>query len=994
MFSIAHMTLGCALIALVAMGNPALIPDAAAQTSIWVDHGLPDAVRAGESDLEPFFPDARYDPSIPSPQDALGFPMGARPVRHQEVMAYLETLADVSPHVRLIPYGKSHEGRILVVAVITSESNMARLEEIRKDLALLADPRESNPPPVNDLPLCVWAGCCVHGDETSSTDAALAIAYHLAACRDPEVAELRDNLLILLDPLQNPDGRERILAHWESLAGRIPDGDDQSLRHLGLWPGGRTNHYLFDLNRDWFLATQPETYAKLRLVTSWNPQLIIDAHEMNGQSTYLFSPPREPFNPLVTDQQQHWWRVFAAEQAAAFDRYGWEYYTREWHEEWFPGFASSWSGGIGAVGILYEQAGVEGTRTARYDGTVMVYRETVRRQITSFMSNFRTAARNREDLLRSYREERVRGISGAEGALLFVTHSQPAREDFLLRSLMAQEIEIYRSTRDLRISGLRSFWSDETAKESTVPEGTIFVPLRQPLRRLVETICAFDPQMEEEFLRTERRRLEKEHRSRLYEATGWSVSLSSGLPVYHSRHVPWEHLDPVEDPPIRDGQLVNPRATFGFLIDGTDDRCLRALAHLWQSGCTVHAGCKPFTVDGTPFARGTLLVRRVLQNGLKPLSARHRSADDPLAGILRRVAAETGVVITGVSTALSDSGPDLGGRQFRQLEKPRIGLLAGDGISFISYGGMAWLLDHETDLCFASLPASNVSRLDLNRYNVLILPDTWRRLNIYPSLLDAPGVRKLRAWVRSGGTLIAVGCGTAFVADSTSSLGSVRLRRQVLATLAEKTGRRSGEADGTESGITFRGDIREQDFRRDDLHWAKAPGPMDGLLEDGLAALRRPEPFWKWAVGKSAEELEEEDARMRLFQPRGSILKVDLDEEHWLAAGCGVFSGEGAGSWMPVQVYAEHALVASGPDDVVGAFASEDSLRLSGLLWPEARERWAHTAYLTRERVGRGQVILFVSTPCQRAAFKATERAFLNAVLLGPGLGTSREWPW
>ena len=186
------------------------------------------------------------------------------------------------------------------------------------------------------------------------------------------------------------------------------------------------------------------------------------------------------------------------------------------------------------------------------------------------------------------------------------------------------------------------------------------------------------------------------------------------------------------------------------------------------------------------------------------------------------------------------------------------------------------------------------------------------------------------------------------------------------------------------------------------MHWAKAPGRMDGLLGKGVKALRRPEPLWAWAAGKSQQALQEEDVRMRLFHPKGAILKVDLDEEHWLAAGCGILDGldelpcrqAAPGAWLPARVYSEHALVAEDPSLVVGAFAAEDSLRLSGLLWPEARERWARTAYLTRERVGRGQVILFVSHPCQRGVLKATERAFLNAVLTGPGFGTTRDWPW
>jgi hypothetical protein len=1005
------LLIACALIAAAAVQTPAVF----AQTSIWVDHGLPDAVREGNEDLETFFPGATYDPAIPSPGSVLGFPMGARPVLHQEVLTYFEALADASPRVQLIPYGISHEGRTLIVAVVTSEANMARLEVIRENLKQLADPNVKTPPSIHDLPVCIWAGCCIHGDETSGTDAALEVAYHLAACRDPQVAELREDLLILLDPLQNPDGRDRVLAQWRSLAGVTPDADDQSLRHRGLWPGGRTNHYLFDLNRDWFLLSQVETQARVRFITSWNPQLIIDAHEMSSQATYLFSPPREPFNPNITEFNHRWWRRFSSDQAAAFDRHGWEYYTQEWNEEWFPGYGSAWGAGIGAVGILYEQGGVEGTHVARVDGTVMTYRETVHHQVTSFMSNFETASRNREDLLREFREEREREYADARGVFVIVPQAQSAREDFLLRALRASGIEFYRNTQDVQMSGLRTFWTDESSKKVTIPKGSLFVPAQQSFSELAETMFEFDPEMDEEFLRSERRRLEKEGRSRIYEVTAWSVSQSCGLPVYHSSSAPWKHFERVDDNPEHKGCLLNPEATFGFLIDGTDDRALRALIELWDGGVKVHAARKPFTMAGRNFARGTLLVKRVLQNRLEPEVPDR--AGDALAGFLGEIAQETGTVIIGVNTALSDEGPDLGSRQFMQLERPKVAVLAGERISTSSYGGIAWLLDHEMNVPFAALQTASVGRFDLDRYNVLVLPDAWDGPDIYRHSLDANGMRRIRAWVRDGGTLIAVGNGAAFIADSTSALGGVRLRRQVLGDLAKKTGRRlitvEGEAE-SRSTIEFRGDIAEQDFETDELRWAKAPGPMDGLLEGGLSTLRRPEPFWKWAVGKSSESLEEEDARMRLYQPRGTLLKVDLDEEHWLAGGCGVFATpavarcegkdstvgtlplceEGFGSWMPVQLHSEYAFVDPNAAHVVGAFASEDSLRLGGLLWPEARERWARTAYLTRERIGEGQVILFVSPPCRRAQFKAAERAFLNAVLLGPGMGTSREWPW
>ncbi len=1031
------------------------------QDPVGHNHGLSDAWRAGIQPGTGFLPASEHDPAVPSPADHLGFPLGAHPVVHGEVLSYVEALAEASPHVRIIRNGRTHEGRCLVTAIVTSEANMARLGEIMQALGRLADPRQGEPPATENLPLCVWMGACVHGDEISGTEAALYLTYHIAAGSDHETEAMRAQMVLLIEPLQNPDGRDRVVHAWRSLAGVVPDADDQSLRHHGYWSRGRTNHYLFDLNRDWFLVTQPETQGRVGLISSWNPQLIIDAHEMDSQATFLFSPPREPFNPLVTEHQQRWWRIFAADHGAAFDARGWPYYTGEWHEEWYPGFATSWAAGVGAIGLLYEQARTNGTRVARVDGSVLTFRESIDHQFGSFMANLRTALAHRGELLEGFRAERARELAEREGCFVLLPHAQPARAEAVVAGLLAQGIEVYRTTEAKRVGDLRCYWTDETSKE-LVPAGALVVPTRQPFRRLVETILAFDPQMDGEFLRTERERLEREGRSRLYDVTGWSVSTSSGLPVYRLDQMPWGRLERVEETDREaaanvataasgqapaaatagdaPGTVVYPESPYGFLIDGGDDRALRALARLWDAGCTVHAAREPLQSDGRRFPRGTLLIRRDLNrapsvptangcavgyglphgdamigpfadpDGATLSSGTDRPGEDSLLPILEAVAARTGVTIVGARTALSEEGPDLGSPRFRQLWPPRIGVAAGEVVSWTSYGAVAWVLDHEMRVAMSPLSVQSLRTVDLSRYDVLVLPSTWEEPDAYGRYLGGDGLRRLRSWVYDGGTLIASGTAAAFLADTSSGLGTVRVRRQVLTEIAARTSQVTAavpsqdepEAPAVPARAPRRGDLTSETFRTEALRWAKAPGPMDGLVEGGLRSLRRPEPFWQWAAGRARAEIEREDQRMRLFHPRGSLLKVMLDDHHWLSSGCAVLSGfdaaplagEAPGEWLAARVYAEHALVAENPADVVGAFAPEDSLRLSGLLWPEARERWADTAYLTRERIGRGQLVLFVSDPCERGTLEASERAFLNAVMLGPGLGTTRRWPW
>jgi len=994
------------------------------------DHGLSDMGRSGAAVERSLFPGADHDPAIPSPEEVLAFPLGAHPLQHAQVAAYLEKLAEASPRVRLIPMGLSHEGRTLFTALVTGEVNMERLGEILQAYTRLADPRRQPAPEVPDLPVCVWLGACVHGDELSGTEAALAVAYHLAAARDDATRELRERLLLLIEPLMNPDGRDRAVSGWQSLAGVMPDADDQSLRHQGYWSRGRTNHYFFDLNRDWILATQPETEARLQLITAWNPHVIIDAHEMSGQATFLFSPPREPYNPLVTELERRWWDIFAADHAAAFDREGWPYYTGDWHEEWYPGFATSWAAGIGAVGLLHEQARTDGARIARLDGSVLTFRESIRRQLVAMLANLETAAAHGEELMRSLRDARRRELSGSEAAFIILPQGQPERARAIVRALLAQKVEVYRSGRAVADKELACYWTDTRAK-ATIPAGALIVPACQPYRRLIETLLAFDPQMDAEFLRTERRRLEREGRSRLYDVTGWSVSAASGLPVYRVEGMPVKDLERLEEPAevfTAPGGVINSGTTYGYLIAGGDDRCLAALVRLWDVGCKVQAALEPFTLAGQAYPRGTLLIRRDLNRDLAvriadgcavgfglprsgepiALAGSDLVGTDPLAAVLERIAARTGVTVTGVATALCEEGPDLGSPRFRQLWAPRIAVAAGDVVDWASYGAVAWVLDHELGVAMTPLSVRTLVEADLTRYDALVMLSAWQGPQGYARELGADGLRRLRSWVNDGGTLVASGSAAAFVADTSSGLGNVHLRRQMLAEIAARASRLSPASAGATPGGSIpstggpRGDIAPADFHRPTLRWAKRPGPMDGLIDRGLPALVRAQPLWAWAAGKSRAELDEEDVRQRLFQPRGALLRVNLDSQHWLTAGCAVMTGvpdaplvqHAPGEWVAARIDGEYALVAQNPSAVVGAFAPEDSLRLSGLLWPEARERWAQTAYLTREPVGRGQVILFSADPCQRGALEATERAFLNAVLLGPGLGTTRRWPW
>ena len=342
----------------------------------------------GSESVKPFFKQSEFSAATPHPETVLHHKIGEKAVRYDPMVRYLEALAQSSKRVRLARYGESHKGRQLYYLTITSTENHKQLAEIKANNAKLSDPRTLSKPEdaeriLETMPAVAWLGYSIHGDELSSTDAALYVAYHLAAGEDKATQTLLKNLVIHIVPLINPDGRERYLHQLEQLTGVVSSPDTQSMQHQGLWSKGRGNHYLFDLNRNWLVQTHPEVRSLASLILSWNPHLLVDSHEMGPYDTYLLDPPREPLNPYLSQKILSWRARFGADHAAAFDQYGWSYYGKDWYSEWSPIYTNSWANLLGAIGLLYEQAGTDAASVKQPTGVETTYRDSVHHHIVS-----------------------------------------------------------------------------------------------------------------------------------------------------------------------------------------------------------------------------------------------------------------------------------------------------------------------------------------------------------------------------------------------------------------------------------------------------------------------------------------------------------------------------------------------------------------------------------------------------------------------------------
>lgn len=944
----------------------------------------------------PFFAGATYDAAIRTPDGILGFPVGSRPANHAQIEACMKAWGD-APRAKLFEYARSHQGRALYYLVISSEENIKRLDALREDIAKLADPRRVSAAEGNalaaQLPAVAWMAYVIHGDEMSGSDASLALAHHLIASQDAPVQDMLNRLIVIIDPLMNPDGRDRYLGQLTQDRTAQPSIDDQSLLHSRPWPSGRTNHYLFDLNRDWILGVHPESRGRIQAIGDWHPQLLMESHEMGSQDSFLFSPPREPVNPNLAPVMKKWWAAFATDMADSFDAHQWRYYHGEWNEEWYPGYSSAWAGYRGAIDILFEQASIAIDAVRKGSGVLETYREAVHHQLVASMANLKTLAANREEVLNDYLEQRRFAVSAdspfAGRTFAVVPRGNASRTADFVSLMRLQGFEVFTAKAEFKASGKDQL--GRAVQDRAFPAGTILIPNRQPEARLLAAMLEFDTRMTPEFLTDEYRELLRFGRSKLYDITGWSLTMLHAVDGYElALPLPTDaepYRDPVRATPLNPTRAEKPTA---FVIDAADDLSVAAAGRLMERGLRCRISDKSFVWDNRPFARGSVVVE----------TADNRLFAGEIAPVVSGVCGELNLTAFPITSGLGQGDePDLGGEHFVLLEQPRIAVLTRDPYEVYSFGEIWHLLDHTLGVRASYVDSAELGETDWRRYNVLVVPE-----GAGDSL--RPHLEALRAWVRAGGTLIAIGGSGGFFAAESSGLGSVRLLPDVLTKLDDYS-------------LTI---AREWEGR------TGAPTP------DQVWSFTTPaELSFPWAATKSDDKVSDDEAKRRdawraIFMPTGAILAGRADDRHWLTVGCDevvpvvmrqapllMATGSvqapvrfGVYSPAPQPLPTPPAPPAAGSDkpDTKDPKASEPPakparwsplpkdqelrLRMSGLLWPHASDRIADTAYITRESIGTGQVILFADSPTFRGSAKGTIRILSNAMIYGPGMGANQ----
>ena len=670
------------------------------------------------------FAQGDFDPAIPTLTATVGHAPGARITSPDQTYAYLKALADAAPdRARLVQYATSWEGRPLYYLVLSAPANMAKLEAIRADMAAIAAGRTGNG---SALPV-TWLAYGVHGNEISSTDAALMTAYHLLAVKgDAQAAKIMAETIVVIDPMQNPDGRARFVNNFLAATGIVPDADRQAAEHDEPWPSGRVNHYMFDLNRDWFTLSQPETRGKVAAIREWNPVVVVDLHEMGGDETYFFSPAAQPFSPNLTPAQIRAYELIGRYNAAAFDARGEPYFTREVFDLFYPGYGDTWNAHQGAIGSTYEQASSRGLVWKRRDGTELTYADTVANHFTASIATAAAVADNPQRFLSDFAAYRAGNAAGAAGKGTYVIDLGKRRwnAERLGRRLAAQGITVLRREGSATVCG------------KSYPAGYLAVPQAQPAARLIRSLLDRDTPLPPDFLAEQERRRSVDLPHELYDVTAWAVGPMAGVDVaLCSGAASGDTL--AADAPI--AAKAEGSGTFAIAVPWTESGQARLVTLALREGIDGRVTDKAFSASGRSFPRGTVVF---------PAGSNSPEKLARLAELAREIGAST----IAMDSGWVDSGPNLGSEHFVRLTLPRVAVAWDDGISQLSAGALRYVLEQRIGLPVTPIRTARLARADLSDYDVVLVPE-----GDPSSVLGEGGQRALRSFVQRGGVLVAIG---------------------------------------------------------------------------------------------------------------------------------------------------------------------------------------------------------------------------------------------
>ena len=680
---------------------------------------------------------SQYNSSIPTPESVIGHQVGEFHVSHDKLSHYVQELSKSSNRVKLIKRGKTYENRTSWLMIITSESNLSNLEEIRQQHLRLSDSKNIDIDTSN-MPIVVYQGFSVHGDEPSGSNASLLLMYHLLASDSDETKELLDNTVILLDPSFNPDGLQRF-SQWANMNKNQSLNPDPSDREYNqYWPRGRTNHYWFDLNRDMLPNQLPETNAKIETFTKWMPNILTDHHEMGTNSSFFFQPGvPERKNPLISDINQALTKEIGTYHEDALNKIGSLYYSEESYDDFFFGKASTYPDANGSIGILFEQGSSRGHIQESVNG-ILTFPFTIRNQLTTAFSTLKAAQNMRVKLLNYMKDFHDNQIDPAKKyeSIIFGKQKDKSTVHHLAEVLNSHKIKFNTLSQDVEINGTKYS-----------KDNSYIVPLNQPKRTLIKAM--FDTQTTFKD-------------SLFYDVSAWTFPLAF--------NVNYDNTDRLNRPGrlgIKSKEVenlekitgsVDDKSDYAYIFEPHDYYAQAAVYELIKKGLRVKTATRTFSINGENFDYGTYMV-----------SVQNQSLNsDEIYNLLVEVSSQTGINVKSQSTGITE-GIDLGSNNFEIVKEPKIGLIVGEGVRSYDAGEIWHLLDTRFNIPITKLDVSDLGFIDLSRYTHIILPDYSEGYQ-YQSTGGNINKNQINDFIKDGGNLIAYRNSVKWVSSNLSEI--------------------------------------------------------------------------------------------------------------------------------------------------------------------------------------------------------------------------------
>ncbi|MDH5610352.1 MAG: M14 family metallopeptidase, partial [Cyclobacteriaceae bacterium] len=710
-----------------------------------------------------FEPDLSYLPGIQSPKEYLGYELGEAFTVYAKVEAYFKQLAEASPRVIYHEYGETYEGRPLINLVISSEENIQKIDQLQNThLSLQTASGSQAQDIINNQPVFMSFSYNIHGNEASSTEAAMQVAYRLAAATDQTILDVLKKEVIVLYICINPDGRDRYV-YWYKTTKRIgrPAEEPRDMEHYEPWPGGRTNHYWFDVNRDWVWGVHPETRGLANEFQNWMPQAHVDCHEQGYNSNYFTGPGTTPRNKLLPESYEPWSKVFGDANIAEFDKHQINYFTRDAFDFFYPGYGSSYPSVMGGIGMLVEQGGhsAGGRIVETEDGYRLTLRQRIFDHYTTSLASIKAAAANRQALLQYSYDAWQPAKSKSTTKAYFFSGSDMYSGD-LVNVLLRNGINVYQANAGFQVAQAKDYQTGNVIKKS-LPAGTYIVPTDQPRHLLINSIMERNLAIED---------------SVMYDMATWSAPIAYNLEAYSTSGTYSVDKKQLTELISYTGKVTNTAPQYAYVVDWSQRKAPQALAMLWAKGYHVRSAFEPFG-DGTrSYPAGSLVI----------LKGRNLEKAATIDADMAEIARRAGVEIVGHNTGRMVTGMDLASTRNRPIDQPKVAMMVDEPFSSYTGGQIYFLFDWETGLPIERVRTSTLQQtslpkgsfrfggVDMKAYDVLILPEGGRNLT---QVFGDKALAEIKAWVEEGGVLIASESAVGFFTKGNSGFTQVEMKK-------------------------------------------------------------------------------------------------------------------------------------------------------------------------------------------------------------------------